>query len=35
MNKEYLHEKQIWYAPNKPFKQMDVTKIVMSSYFRN
>ena len=32
---EILDEKQIWYAPDKPFKQMDVTEIVMSSYFRN
>jgi len=32
---EILDEKQIWYHPDKPFKQMDVTEIMMSSNFRN
>ncbi len=32
---EILDEKQIWYAPEKPFKQIDITEIIKSSHFRN
>jgi hypothetical protein len=32
---EILDDKQIWYSPEKPFKQIDVTKIIKSSHFRN
>ena len=30
---EILEEKQIWYVPDKPFKQTDITEIIISSNF--
>jgi len=31
---EILEEKQIWYAPAKPFNQTDITEIIMLSNFK-